>query len=135
MGGILLEQSASTITRTSMELGGNAPFIVFEDADLDKAATGLMQSKLRNSGQTCVCANRIFVQDSVYAEFMEKFKAKLAKVKIGNPLDADTTVGPLIHQQAHKKCTALADSAVSAVRAVVMLEVYLQATRPLPTCP
>jgi succinate-semialdehyde dehydrogenase/glutarate-semialdehyde dehydrogenase len=79
VGRILMEQSAPTIKKLSLELGGNAPFIVFEDADLDSAVDGAIASKYRNAGQTCVCANRIYVQNSIYESFVEKFSAKVQK--------------------------------------------------------
>ena len=87
VGKILMEQSASTVKKVSMELGGHAPFIVFDDADLNEAVTGAMQSKFRNSGQTCICSNRIFVHEKVYDEFLEKFSAEVKKIKVGNGLD------------------------------------------------
>ena len=82
VGKILMEQSASTVKKVSMELGGHAPFIVFDDADLNEAVTGAMQSKFRNSGQTCICSNRIFVHEKVYDEFLEKFSAEVKKLKL-----------------------------------------------------
>src|SRR5476649_2742095 len=96
VGRILMRQSADTIKKLSLELGGNAPFIVFDDADLDAAAEGLIQSKYRNAGQTCVCANRIYVQASVYDAFAEKVKAKMASFKVGHGTEAGVTLGPLI---------------------------------------
>ena len=86
-----------------MELGGNAPFIVFDDADLDKAVAGAMASKFRNAGQTCVCANRILVQDGVYDAFAEKLAAEVTKLKVGPGTEAGVTVGPLINKDAVKK--------------------------------
>ena len=99
VGRILMRQSADTIKKLSLELGGNAPFIVFDDADLDAAAEGLMQSKYRNAGQTCVCANRVYVQAGVYDAFAEKMKTKMASLKVGPGLDAGVNVGPLIDAQ------------------------------------
>ena len=99
VGRILMRQSADTIKKLSLELGGNAPFIVFDDADLDAAADGLMQCKFRNAGQTCVTANRIYVQASVYDAFAEKFGAKLASLKVGRGTDSGVNVGPLIDEQ------------------------------------
>jgi len=87
----------------SLELGGNAPFIVFDDADLDKAVEGAIISKYRNNGQTCVCANRIYVQDAVYDAFAEKLKTAVGKLKIGNGLEEGTTTGPLIDEKAVNK--------------------------------
>ena len=99
VGRILMRQSADTIKKLSLELGGNAPFIVFDDADLDAAAEGLMQSKYRNAGQTCVCANRIYVQASVYDAFADKVKAKMASLKVGRGTDSGVNIGPLIDAQ------------------------------------
>lgn len=103
IGKILVKQCADTLKRTSMELGGNAPFIVFDDADLDAAVEGAMLSKFRNTGQTCVCANRIYVQDKVYDAFTEKLKAAVAKMKIGDGLKGETQQGPLIDMKAVAK--------------------------------
>ncbi|MEQ1518969.1 MAG: NAD-dependent succinate-semialdehyde dehydrogenase, partial [Usitatibacteraceae bacterium] len=99
VGRILMRQSADTIKKLSLELGGNAPFLVFDDADLDAAAEALMACKFRNAGQTCVTANRIYVQASVYDAFAEKFGAKLATLKVGRGTDAGVNVGPLIDEQ------------------------------------
>jgi succinate-semialdehyde dehydrogenase/glutarate-semialdehyde dehydrogenase len=103
IGKVLLEQCARTVKKTSMELGGNAPFIVFDDADLDAAADGAIASKYRNAGQTCVCANRILVQDKVYDAFAAKLAERVAKFKIGNGLEPGVTIGPLIDEAAVKK--------------------------------
>ncbi len=103
VGKKLLAQAAGTVKRVSMELGGNAPFIVFDDADLDAAADGAIASKYRNAGQTCVCANRILVQDKVYDAFAAKLAERVAKFKIGNGLEAGVTIGPLIDDAAVKK--------------------------------
>ncbi|AOY00797.1 NAD-dependent succinate-semialdehyde dehydrogenase [Jeongeupia sp. USM3] len=102
----LLAQCAGTVKKVSMELGGNAPFIVFDDADLDAAVDGAMASKYRNSGQTCVCANRIYVQAGVYDAFAEKLAAKVAQLKVGNGMDAGVTQGPLIDEAAVRKVEA-----------------------------
>jgi len=99
VGRILMRQSADTIKKLSLELGGNAPFIVFDDADLDAAADGAMASKYRNAGQTCVCANRIYVQEGVYDAFAGKLAERLAKLKVGKGTDAGVTLGPLIDAQ------------------------------------
>ena len=96
VGRLLMRQSASTIKKLSLELGGNAPFIVFNDADLDAAVEGAIISKYRNAGQTCVCANRLYVQDGVYEEFAEKLAAAVAKLKVGNGFEPDVVQGPLI---------------------------------------
>jgi succinate-semialdehyde dehydrogenase/glutarate-semialdehyde dehydrogenase len=103
VGKLLMRQAADTMKRVSMELGGNAPFIVFDDADVDAAVEGAIQSKYRNSGQTCVCANRILVQAGVYDAFAEKFAAASRKLKVGNGRDADTMQGPLIDDKAVAK--------------------------------
>ena len=103
IGKVLVKQCADTLKRTSMELGGNAPFIVFDDADLDAAVEGAMLSKFRNTGQTCVCANRIYVQDKVYDAFAEKLKAAVGKLKIGDGLKGETQQGPLIDMKAVAK--------------------------------
>ena len=99
VGRILMRQSADTIKKLSLELGGNAPFIVFDDADLDAAAEGALASKYRNAGQTCVCANRIYVQDSVYDAFAQKLAEKVKTFKVGRGMDAGVTIGPLIDAQ------------------------------------
>jgi succinate-semialdehyde dehydrogenase/glutarate-semialdehyde dehydrogenase len=106
IGAKLLAQCAPTIKKTSMELGGNAPFIVFDDADLDAAVAGAMVCKYRNTGQTCVCANRILVQDGVYDAFAEKLLAAVAKLKVGNGMEEGVTQGPLINQDAVRKVEA-----------------------------
>lgn len=103
VGRILMKQSAPTIKKLSLELGGNAPFIVFDDADLDAAVEGAIASKYRNTGQTCVCANRIFVQDSVYDEFTKKLVAAVKKLKVGEGLEKDVQQGPLINSKALEK--------------------------------
>ena len=103
VGARLLAMCAPTIKKTSMELGGNAPFIVFDDADLDAAAAGALVSKYRNTGQTCVCANRILVQDGVYDAFAAKYKAAVEKLKVGNGMEAGATQGPLINAAAVAK--------------------------------
>ena len=103
VGRILMAQSAPTVKKMSLELGGNAPFIVFDDADLDSAVEGAMASKYRNAGQTCVCANRLYVQDGVYDAFVEKFAAKVKALKVGNGFDEGVTQGPLIEPSAVEK--------------------------------
>ncbi|WP_284163688.1 NAD-dependent succinate-semialdehyde dehydrogenase [Frigidibacter sp. SD6-1] len=103
VGRILLRQAADQVLKCSMELGGNAPFIVFDDADLDKAVEGAMISKFRNNGQTCVCANRIYVQAGVYDAFAEKLAAAVKKLAIGDGLKEGVTTGPLINQGAVEK--------------------------------
>ncbi|MBC7682061.1 MAG: NAD-dependent succinate-semialdehyde dehydrogenase, partial [Ferruginibacter sp.] len=103
VGRTLMRQSADTIKKLSLELGGNAPFIVFDDADLDAAVDGAMVSKYRNTGQTCVCANRIYVQRSVLEAFTTKLVAKVQALKVGNGVDAGSTQGPLIDAKAVAK--------------------------------
>ncbi|RSZ55381.1 NADP-dependent succinate-semialdehyde dehydrogenase [Massilia atriviolacea] len=103
VGRVLMEQCAPTIKKLSLELGGNAPFIVFDDADLDAAVEGAIASKYRNAGQTCVCANRLYVQDGVYERFAEKLVAAVARLKVGNGQDVGVTQGPLIEEKAVAK--------------------------------
>jgi len=103
VGRLLMAQSAPTIKKLSLELGGNAPFIVFDDADLDAAVEGALASKYRNAGQTCVCANRIYVQDGVYEQFAEKLVAAARKLKVGNGAEEGVTQGPLINEKAVQK--------------------------------
>ncbi len=103
VGKTLIRNSAATVKRMSLELGGNAPFIVFDDADLPAAVQGAIASKFRNAGQTCVCANRIFVQRGVYDQFAQMFTEKVAGMKVGNGLLADTVIGPLIDLPARDK--------------------------------
>uniref|UniRef100_UPI000A9E8202 aldehyde dehydrogenase family protein n=1 Tax=Pseudomonas defluvii TaxID=1876757 RepID=UPI000A9E8202 len=104
---------AETIKKVSLELGGNAPFIVFDDADLDAAVDGALISKYRNNGQTCVCANRLYIQDGVYDAFVEKLTAAVAKLNIGNGLENGITTGPLIDAKALAKVQEHIDDAVS----------------------
>ncbi|RJG22695.1 NADP-dependent succinate-semialdehyde dehydrogenase [Massilia cavernae] len=100
VGRILMEQCAPTIKKISLELGGNAPFIVFDDADVDAAVEGAIASKYRNAGQTCVCANRLYVQDGIYEEFAKKLVVAVGKLKVGNGQEAGVTQGPLIEEKA-----------------------------------
>ncbi|KAF3057157.1 Succinate-semialdehyde dehydrogenase, mitochondrial [Daldinia childiae] len=101
-----MKQASPTLKILSMELGGNAPFIVFDDADVDAAVTGAIASKFRSSGQTCVCANRIYVQKGIYDEFAKKFAEKVKEFKVGNGFDEGITHGPLIHDRAISKVEA-----------------------------
>lgn len=103
VGRLLMAQCADTIKKLSLELGGNAPFIVFDDADLDKAVEGAMASKFRNAGQTCVCANRILVQEGVHDAFVEKLAAKVKALKVGDGLEPGTDIGPMIEPKALDK--------------------------------
>ena len=100
VGRVLMQQCAPTIKKLALELGGNAPFIVFDDADLDSAVEGAIISKFRNSGQTCVCANRLFVQAGIYDKFAEKLAARVATFKVGNGMDEGVNQGPLINESA-----------------------------------
>ena len=112
IGKKLIEQCAGTVKKTSMELGGNAPFIVFDDADLDAAVEGAIESKFRNTGQTCVCTNRLLVQDGVYDAFAEKLVQAVSKMKVGNGMDEDTEQGPLIDVGAMETVEALVQDAI-----------------------
>ena len=103
VGRILMRQSADTIKKLSLELGGNAPFVVFDDADLDAAVEGAIASKYRNAGQTCVCANRLFVQDGVFDDFARKLAARVTQLQVGDGLSAGVTQGPLIDEAALAK--------------------------------
>jgi succinate-semialdehyde dehydrogenase/glutarate-semialdehyde dehydrogenase len=120
VGRKLLAQCATTIKKTSMELGGNAPFIVFDDADLDAAVQGAMASKYRNTGQTCVCANRILVQDGVYDAFAEKLRQAVEALKVGNGMEPGVTQGPLINADAVAKVEEhIADATSKGARVVI----------------
>lgn len=112
IGRQLMAQCAKDIKKVSLELGGNAPLIVFEDADLDAAVEGALIAKYRNNGQTCVCANRIYVQDGIYDAFAEKFKTVVARLKVGNGLDEGITTGPLIDSKAVAKVQEHIDDAL-----------------------
>ena len=113
IGKLLMRQCADTMKRLSLELGGNAPFIVFDDADLDAAVAGALASKYRNAGQTCVCANRLYVQDGVYDAFVEKLAAEVGKLQIGNGFSKGVSVGPMIEPAALVKVQAHIDDAVA----------------------
>jgi succinate-semialdehyde dehydrogenase/glutarate-semialdehyde dehydrogenase len=113
VGRVLMAQCAPTIKKLGLELGGNAPFIVFDDADLDAAVRGAMASKYRNAGQTCVCANRLLVQESVYDAFAEKLAAAVRSLKVGDGAEAGVTTGPLINRAAVAKVQEHIDDAVS----------------------
>lgn len=112
VGKVLMQQCAATVKKTSMELGGNAPFIVFDDADLDAAVQGALASKYRNSGQTCVCSNRILVQDSVYDAFVAKLQAEVSAFKLGNGTEAGVTHGPMVNAKAVKDVEAMVNEAL-----------------------
>ena len=113
VGKKLMAACAGTVKRTSMELGGNAPFIVFDDADLDEAVRGAIICKFRNAGQTCVCANRILVQDAVYDEFTRKLMIATANLKVGNGMDEGVNVGPLINERAANDVLGFVEDAVA----------------------
>lgn len=112
VGKLLMKQSSSTLKKLSFELGGNAPFIVFDDADLDVAVTGAIASKFRSSGQTCVCANRLYVQSGIYDAFCTAFAEKVKAFKVGNGYEEGITHGPLIHDRAVSKVDAHVQDAV-----------------------
>jgi succinate-semialdehyde dehydrogenase / glutarate-semialdehyde dehydrogenase len=112
VGRHLIKQCADTIKRTSMELGGNAPFIVFDDANIDEAVKGAMASKFRNAGQTCVCANRFYVQESVYDEFVTKFSKAVSQLKVGNGIEPGVQIGPLIDSKAKETVLGYINHAV-----------------------
>lgn len=113
VGRILMRQCAPTIKKLSLELGGNAPFLVFDDADIDSAVEGAIASKYRNAGQTCVCANRLYVQDGVYDVFVEKLAAKVKALKVGNGFEAGVLQGPLIEDAAVAKVQRHVDDALA----------------------
>ena len=120
VGRILAAQCAPTVKKLALELGGNAPFIVFDDADLDSAAEGAAVSKYRNSGQTCVCTNRFYVQDSVYDQFVEKLAAKASAIKVGNGFEAGINQGPMIDDAAIAKVEGhVADALAKGAKVVV----------------
>jgi succinate-semialdehyde dehydrogenase/glutarate-semialdehyde dehydrogenase len=120
VGRILMKQCAPTIKKLSLELGGNAPFIVFDDADLDSAVEGAMVSKYRNAGQTCVCANRLYAQDGIYDAFVQKLAEKAKGIKVGNGFEPGVNQGPLIDGQAMAKVEShVADALAKGARLVV----------------
>lgn len=111
IGRILMKQSASTLKKLSLELGGNAPFIVFDDADIDKAVEGAVVSKFRNAGQTCVCVNRMLIHEKVYDEFTLKLIKAVSKFKVGNGMDQDVNIGPMINTKAVEKTLSFVEDA------------------------
>ncbi len=113
VGKLLLRQCADTVKKVSMELGGNAPFIVFDDADIDKAVEGAIASKFRNAGQTCVCTNRVFVQEGIYDEFIKKFAEAAENQKIGDGLKDGVTIGPMVEEKAVASVQHLVEDAIS----------------------
>jgi succinate-semialdehyde dehydrogenase/glutarate-semialdehyde dehydrogenase len=112
VGKELIKQCADTVKKVSMELGGNAPFIVFDDADVEEAVDGAIASKYRNAGQTCVCTNRIFVQEGIYDEFTEKFTSAVRALKIGDGMKEGVTIGPMIEESAIQFVEGIVDDAV-----------------------
>ena len=112
IGKILLQKCSSTVKKVSMELGGHAPFIVFDDANIDDAVAGAMQSKFRNTGQTCVCANRIYVQEKIYDEFSKKFVEAVSKLKVGDGLDEEVASGPMIDEHSLAKVEEHVEDAI-----------------------
>ncbi|SDD93636.1 succinate-semialdehyde dehydrogenase / glutarate-semialdehyde dehydrogenase [Massilia sp. PDC64] len=112
VGRLLMQQCAGTVKKVSLELGGNAPFIVFEDADIEAAVDGALQAKYRNAGQTCVCVNRLYVHDAVYERFVERFSARVAQLRVGRGFDAASEIGPLISGKAMDKVAELVADAV-----------------------
>lgn len=120
IGKVLLRQCAETVKKTSMELGGNAPFIVFDDADLDAAVEGVISSKYRNAGQTCVCANRLLVQHGIYDEFATRLAARVAQLKVGDGREPGVTLGPLIDPKAVAKTQEHVDDAVAKGARVIL---------------
>ncbi len=119
VGKILMRQCADTIKKLSLELGGNAPFIVFDDADLDAAVAGAIGAKYRNAGQTCICANRIYVQAGIYDDFVAAFQKAVGQLEMGNGLDEDVVIGPLINQAALDKVERLVKEALAGGAAVL----------------
>ena len=126
IGAKLMAQSAPTIKKLSLELGGNAPVLVFDSAHIEQAVQGVMDSKFRNAGQTCVCANRIYVQSGIYAAFIAKLKAKVEQLKVGNGLDETTDVGPLINHKAVEKVQQHIQDALSKGAKLVTGEIHRQ---------
>jgi succinate-semialdehyde dehydrogenase/glutarate-semialdehyde dehydrogenase len=136
VGRILAAQCAPTIKKISLELGGNAPFIVFDDADIDSAVEGAMVSKYRNAGQTCVCANRLYVQAGVYDAFVEKLAAKSQTIKVGNGFEAGVNQGPLIDDQAIAKVEShVADALAKGARWWSAARASASASTPPPCWP
>ena len=120
VGRLLMQQCAATVKKVSLELGGNAPFIVFEDADIDAAVDGALQAKYRNAGQTCVCVNRLYVHDAVYERFVQRFSARAAQLRVGHGFDAASEIGPLISGKAIDKVAELVADAVGKGARVVV---------------
>jgi succinate-semialdehyde dehydrogenase/glutarate-semialdehyde dehydrogenase len=119
---MLMQQCASTVKKVSLELGGNAPLIVFDDADIAQAVKGALASKYRNAGQTCVCANRIYVQDKIYDAFMEEYKRAVSSLKVGDGTEPGVEIGPLIDENAIGKINRLVHDAVEKGAAITVGE-------------
>ncbi|MCB0271307.1 MAG: aldehyde dehydrogenase family protein, partial [Calditrichaeota bacterium] len=119
VGKLLMEQCAGTVKKVGLELGGNAPFIVFDDADIDAAVEGAIASKYRNAGQTCVCANRLYAQDAVYDEFVEKLAGKVKEQKVGPGNEEGVVIGPLINEAGLKKVETLVADALEKGASVI----------------
>lgn len=122
VGSLLMAQSAPSVKRLSLELGGNAPFIVFDDADIKQAVAALMSCKFRNAGQTCVCANRVLVHDAIYDEFSNALQASVAKLNVGDGLDEGVTIGPLINSAAVQKVKRHIDDALAKGATIILGE-------------
>lgn len=120
VGRLLMKQSSDTVKKLSLELGGNAPFIVFDDADIDLAVKGVVVAKFKVTGQTCVCANRIYVQSGIYDDFVKRLSAVVASFKVGNSVDGAVTHGPLINEAAATRVGDVVDDAVSKGAKVVV---------------
>jgi acyl-CoA reductase-like NAD-dependent aldehyde dehydrogenase len=120
-GKVLISQSASTVKKLSLELGGNAPFIIFNSADLHKSASGLVAAKFRNTGQTCISANRVLVQSQIHDSFVSELKAQMSQqLVVGNGFESNTTQGPLINQKGYEKVNRLVQDAVQKGATLVM---------------
>jgi succinate-semialdehyde dehydrogenase/glutarate-semialdehyde dehydrogenase len=120
VGKILLAQCSTTVKKVSMELGGHAPFIVFDDADIDEAVTGAMTTKFRNTGQTCICANRLFIHEKIYDEFLEKFSNSVSKMKVGDGFEEGVISGPLIDEVSLQKVKVQVEDAVNTGAKIVV---------------
>ncbi len=120
VGKLLARQGAGTLKKMALELGGNAPFIVFDDGDLDAAVAGAIQSKFRNMGQTCVCTNRIYLQSGIHDAFVEKLVVEVQKLTVGNGFDKGVTQGPLINEDAVRKVESHIDDAVAGGASIIL---------------
>ncbi|KAI0559636.1 NAD-dependent succinate-semialdehyde dehydrogenase [Gracilaria domingensis] len=120
VGKLIAAEAAQRVLRVALELGGNAPFVIFDDADLDAAVKGLLKNKFRASGQTCISANRIFVQPGIYDKFVQKVRGSFEELIVGNGLDEDVQVGPMINQKAMHKVERQIDDATAKGAGVVL---------------